>query len=51
MEARTVVGLVIVALVVFVLVLMVWRIVRGNEQMQTGGSMGRQVFGRSPKDD
>ena len=26
--------------------LMAWRILHGNEKMESGGSIGRQVFGR-----
>jgi hypothetical protein len=50
METRMVIGLVIVALVVLAIGRMIWRIVRGNEEMQSGGSMGRQMFGRSKED-
>ena len=27
--------------------LMAWRILHGNEEMESGGSIGRQVFGRT----
>jgi hypothetical protein len=50
MDTRMVVGLVVVAAVAVGIGRMIWRIVRSNEEMQPGGSMGRQMFGRS-KDD
>jgi len=44
---------VIVAVSVLVLVLgiarMAWRILRHNEEMQSGGSLGTQALGRSAK--
>jgi hypothetical protein len=45
--------LVIVAVAALLVVLslgrMAWRIFRGNEQMESGGSMGHQMFGRNKK--
>jgi hypothetical protein len=26
-----------------------WRFLRGNEELEPGGSLGRQLFGRKPK--
>ena len=39
------VGLVIVATVVIGLGRMAWRLLRGHEQMEAGGSMSNQIFG------
>jgi hypothetical protein len=46
-EPGLVVGIGILALVLLGLIRMAWRIVRGNEELEAGGSMGTQFFGRS----
>jgi hypothetical protein len=50
MDIQRIVVLVFGALVVLAVVRMIWsiyRIVWRNEQMESGGSFGRQMFGRS----
>ena len=47
MEQGLVIGIAALALVLFGLIRMAWRIVRGNEQMEAGGSLGTQFLGRS----
>ncbi len=39
-----------VAIMVLGLVRFAWRFVRGNEEMEAGGSYGRQMFGRRKRD-
>ncbi|HEU0337106.1 MAG TPA: hypothetical protein VFR43_11160 [Gaiellaceae bacterium] len=51
-------GLTIAAVVVGVLLVlmlagaarMLWRLYRGEEEMESGGSLGRQLFGRHKSD-
>jgi len=47
MDRGLVVGIGVLALVLFGLIRMAWRIVRGNEEMEAGGSMGTQFLRRS----
>ena len=47
MDRGLAIGIGVLALVLFGLIRMAWRIVRGNEQMEAGGSMGTQFLGRS----
>jgi hypothetical protein len=47
MDTPMIVGLAIMAIVVLAIGRMIWRVVWGNEEMQPGGSEGRQMFGRS----
>jgi hypothetical protein len=51
-------GLTIVSIVVAALLLLglatvayrLWRVLRGDEELEAGGSLGRQFFGRSKSD-
>ena len=49
MDAVLVVAGVGAVLVVLSLARLVWRVFRGNEQLESGGSMGHQMFGRTKK--
>jgi hypothetical protein len=41
-----VVGLAVLALMLAGAARLLWRVYRGDEEMEAGGSLGRQLFGR-----
>lgn len=48
-ERRVIFALIPVAVAVLALALLVWRFMRGNEEMEPGGSWGVQFFSRRKK--
>jgi hypothetical protein len=52
-DGLTIASLVVVALLVLGLAVVarqLWRLYRGEEEMEAGGSLGRQFFGRHKSD-
>jgi hypothetical protein len=49
MSSPLVIGLLVILLSVLALGRMAWRLWRGEEEMQAGGSLGRQLLGRKPR--